>query len=121
MKFKEFSIKYLFEKEKNKTFDYVKEIKETPGLAIVRLQGDIDTYSVPSFDDESINAEDIFFDKHVILDFKDVTHVDTATIASLINFLDILKNNDRQLAIINATTLFSSYIGLTQLIFFRHI
>jgi anti-anti-sigma factor len=115
MRFKEFSIKYLFEKEKNKPFDYVKEIKETPDLAIIRLKGNIDRYTIPFFDDENIKEEDIFFDKHIIMDFKDVTRVDTATIASLINFLDILKNNERKLAIINASTLFNSYLELTHL------
>jgi anti-anti-sigma factor len=115
MGLKDFSIRYIFEKEKNKTFDYVKEIIETAELVIIRLQGNIDRYTIPAFDGEDIKEEDIFFDKHIIMDFKEVTNVDTATIASLINFLDILKNNERKLAIINASSLFNSYLELTHL------
>jgi len=111
----------IFKNKKGRTFNYVKELKETDELIMVRLKGVIDTYTLPIIKAEHDSEIKENLDKHILLDFKDVTHVDSATLASLIQLLNELKMHNKKLGITNATFLLKNYLGITRLESMVHI
>ena len=74
------SIKHIFEHKNGKAFDYVKQIKEISDLEIVRLKGSIDAYTIPVIIANLSDSIKRYFDKDVLLDFKEVTNVDSSTL-----------------------------------------
>jgi len=113
----QYTIQDVFKNKDGQTFHYVREIKEFDDLIIVRLQGAIDTYSIPlmtaEFEDHSYRPPN----KNILLDFKKVTHVDSATLASLIRLLNELKHEEKRLGIIHATRRLKNYFKISRLEF----
>ena len=105
------NIKELLKRKNGKLFLYVKEIKEINDLTLVRLKGNIDLYTIPFIKtDHKFEVPN----KHFLLDFKEVTHIDSATLASLLMFLTLLKIKNRKLGVINPTALLNSYLNITK-------
>lgn len=78
-------------------------LEEFPGYRIARLQGPIDATSgndIRQFQEKTRGLKN-FQTKHLLLDFKEVTHIDTATIAGVIKTTAELKASHHKLGIIN--------------------
>ncbi len=112
---KKFSVKDMFKNENEKVHDCIKEIKEMDELVIVRLKGSIDAYAIPRIENKYGSEIEKNFDKHILLDFKETSFVDSATLASLVMLFDELKVHHRKLGVINPTPLFMSYININKL------
>ena len=112
---KVFSIEDIFKNQNGKTLAYIKEIKEIDNLAIVRLKGSIDSRTIPIIRANLGSDVERYLDKHILLDFEGVTHIDSATLASLIQLLSDLKARNRKLGIINMTLLLKNYLSIARL------
>jgi processive 1,2-diacylglycerol beta-glucosyltransferase len=107
----------IFKNKNGKTFAYIKEIKEINTLAIVRLKGSIDSHTIPIIRTNLGNKIKKYLDKDILLDCKEVTHVDSATLGSLIQLLNELKRCNRKLGIVNMTSILRDYLKITNLEF----
>ena len=114
-KVKIFSIGDIFKDQNGNIFAYIKEIKEINDLAIVRLRGTIDSYTIPIIRANLGSKLEKYLDKDILLDFKEVAHIDSATLASFIQLLNELKMYNRKLGIANAPLLLKSYLNITKL------
>jgi anti-anti-sigma factor len=84
-----------------KLLPYIEEIVESGDFIIIRLKGNIDSGTIPIFDEDLDDIVEKYLDKHVILNFKQVEHVDTSTLAMLIGLLDKLQKTERKLILAN--------------------
>ena len=102
----------IFRDSRGRPLPYIKEFKRTGKLTIVRLRGDIDFDTVQivsrNIDNEMLGN----FDRNILLDFKEVTNVDSSTLAYLVSLLDRLQNEQRKLGIVNATAELDNYIKI---------
>jgi anti-anti-sigma factor len=110
-----YNIGDIFRNQNGKTFDYIKGIEEIDNLAIVKLKGSIDSYTIPIITANLGSKIEEYLDKHVLLDFKEVTHIDSATLASFIQVLSRLKKHNRKLGVINATPLLKNYLYINKI------
>ena len=53
-------------------------------------------------------------DKNILLDLKDVAHVDSATLASFVFLLNDIKEKGRQIGIIDPPVPFKNHLDLTK-------
>ena len=109
------NIKDVFKNKNGKVFNYVKEVKEMDGLVIVRLKGVIDAYTIPKIEIKHGSEIEENLDKHILLDFKEVARIDSATLASLILLLNELKARHRKLGIVSPTPFLMNYININRL------
>ena len=109
------NIEDIFKNKNGKYLSYVKEIKEIDGLVIIRLKGYIDTYTIPAIRTNFVSKAKKYLDKNILLDFKEATHVDSTTLASLIQLLNELKKRNKKLGIANATPLLKKYLDINKL------
>ena len=115
---KALNIEDIFKNKNGKPFAYIKKIQETDDLAIIRLKGAIDSYAVPvltDFGKQNSGRTERYLNKHILLDFKEVTHIDSSTLALLIQLLKELKEHNRKLGIINAPLFLKDYLSITRL------
>lgn len=91
---------------------YIEEVKVEDTYVVVRLRGAIDATTIPIVR-ERHNGHVAQLDKHIIVDFKNVEHMDCSTIASLMNLFAELKSHNKKLVIINAT---DQLIGYTEIL-----
>ncbi|MBF0484137.1 MAG: STAS domain-containing protein [Candidatus Omnitrophica bacterium] len=94
---------------------YVKEINEKNNLIIVRFKGDIDSQSIPCLQLTLEKEISNYMQKNLLVDFKDVKRVDSATFAAIIFILDQLKKNNKKLGVININQLFIKYLEVDDL------
>lgn len=110
-----FSIRDIFKNKDGKIFTYIKEIKEIDSLVIIKLQGYIDSHTIPIIRDNFSDKIKKYLDKNILLDLKEVTHVDSSTLASLVQLLNELKKRNRKLGIVNTTFVLREYLKITNL------
>lgn len=94
----------------------VKAIEKYENFSVVRLAGAFDFNTMPSI--ENVIREHKghgHLDQDVVLDFKEVTHIDTSTLAVLIYIMDRLKQKRRRLGLINCNKLVKDYIKVSKL------
>ena len=108
-------IKDVLKNKSGKVFNCVREIKETDSLVIVRLKGSIDAYAIPKIETKYGSEIEKNLDKHILLDFKEVSHIDSATLASLVLLLNELKVHHRKFGVVNPTPLLMNYININKL------
>ena len=72
----------------------ISAIEDYPSIRIVRLRGAIDRQTVSELERfrKWVSKHRGFHHKHVLLDFKDVTRVDTAAVAEIIQEVSELKS-----------------------------
>ncbi|MCK5450984.1 MAG: STAS domain-containing protein [Candidatus Omnitrophica bacterium] len=112
---KVFSIEDIFKNQDGTILAYIKEIKEIDDLAIVRLKGAIDSRTIPIIRANLGSDVEKYLDKHILLDLKEVTRIDSATLASLIQLLGDLKVHNKKLGIINMTHFLKNYLSIAKL------
>ena len=111
-------IEDIFKNKNRKAFIYIKKIQETDDLVIIRLKGDIDSSSIPvlaGFGKKNSGRTERYLNKHILLDFKEVTHIDSSTLASLVQLLHELKTRSRKLGVINMTLRLKNYLSIARL------
>ncbi len=80
---------------------YVSEVRDTGNLITIRLQGPIDKVTVPVVCVDFRGKLKSYLDKNILLDFRSVTDVDSATVANLIFLLNQLQQRQKKLGIIH--------------------
>ena len=78
-------------------------LEDYPTIRIVRLRGPIDQTTVTDLErfKKWVEKHRGFKHKHVLLDFKSVTHIDTAAVAEIIQTVSELKTARFRLGAIN--------------------
>ena len=64
---------------------------------------------------------DDYLNKHILLDFKEVTHVDSATIANLIFLLNQLQHHQKKLALTHVSLTLEHYIEIDKVRSLIHV
>lgn len=94
----------------------VKGIEEHENFSVVKLAGGFDFETMPSI--EKVIREHKghgHFNKDIVMDFKEVAHIDTSTLAVLIYIMNTLKQVHRKLCLINCNKLVRDYIKINRL------
>jgi len=73
-----------------------------------------DFNTIPPIED-AIKKFKEHFDQNIILDFKEVTRIDTSTLAVLIYVINRLKQNHRQLCLVNINENIMEHIRIGKL------
>ena len=110
-----FRLERLFKNTTGELFNYLRKVEEAGDLIIERLQGAIDAATIPVIEEGLKGRIEKYLDKNILLDFKDVTHVDSATLAALIILLDQLQCHHRRLGIINPHPELMSYLAIEKI------
>ena len=78
-------------------------VEDYPSIRIVRLRGRIDQQTVAELERfrKWVSKHRTFQHKHVLIDFKEVTHVDTAAVAEIIQEVSELKNERLRLGAVH--------------------
>jgi len=111
----------IFKRKKGKSLPFVKGVKETSNLIIVKLSGVMDANTIPIIRGNYKHEIKQGLDKNVLLDFKEVTHVDSSTLASLLQAMSELKQKHRKLGLVNANHALKEYIAIAKLEFIIYV
>ena len=81
----------------------IEAIEDYPTIRIVRLRGAIDQKTVADLEHfrKWVEKHKGFKHKHVLLDFKNVAHIDTSAVAEIIQTVSDLKSAHFRLGAIN--------------------
>jgi anti-anti-sigma factor len=103
----------IFKDKSGKLLPSIKEIKRLNGTIIVIFQGVIDSSTVPIIGTEITDEMKEYIDRNIILDFREVTHIDSSTLAYMISLISQLKKQNRRLGLINTQeTTLKSYLEI---------
>ena len=91
------------------------EIRETDDLVTIRFKGAIDASTIPVLESNFKKKAHGYVDKNMLLDFKEVTHVDSATIAALVLLLMDRKETSAKLALVNLPDMFKNYLKIERI------
>jgi len=92
----------------------VKAIEKYPGMSIIKLTGAVDFNTIPPIENVVKKHQD-YLDQDIVLDFKEVTHIDTSTLAALIYIINKMKQRHKKLSLINCNELVRDYIKIGKL------
>jgi anti-anti-sigma factor len=94
----------------------VKAIEKYENLYVIKLTGAIDFNTMPPIE-SAIREHQMqrYSDKDVVLDFKEVTHIDTSTLAVLIYIINRLKQTHQKLCLINCSETVKEYVKIGKL------
>ena len=78
-------------------------VEDYPTLRIIRLRGPIDQTTVYDLEKfrKSVSQHKGFTHKHILLDFKEVTRMDTAAVAQIIQAVSELKSKHYRVGVIH--------------------
>ena len=111
----------IFRHHDGTLFNYIKEIRTTEDVVIVRLKGKIDSDTIPII---MANRSEKYLahvtENHILFDLKEVKHVDSATLASLILLLHDLKLHHKKLAFVNIPPRIRDYVDIVRLSYYVH-
>ena len=93
----------IFSKKKSFLPTWIKKVEELKTIRIVRMQGDLNAIAVALIEklDARARQQKRYEFKHVLLDFEDVTSMDSSAVAGLLKALAEYKKTHQKLAIIN--------------------
>jgi len=91
----------IFKDRSGKLLPSIKEIKRLNGTIIIIFQGVIDSSTVPIIGMDITDEMREYVDRNIILDFREVMHIDSSTLAYMISLISQLKKQDRKLGLIN--------------------
>ncbi len=104
----------MIKKHQDKEIEYIDDTIISDNYLLIRLKGPIDAQTLPLIERKSMD-EDAFENKHILLNFEKVNHVDTATLATLVKVFHDLKKNDKELGVIHASATLKKYIEILKL------
>ena len=90
----------------------ISSVEDYPSIRIVRLRGPIDRTTVTELERfrKWVAKHPGFKHKHVILDFKSVTHMDTSAVAEMLQAVSELKSAHFRLGAIHLSETFSGML-----------
>ena len=96
---------------------FIDEIIDMGKVQIVRLKGPIDMYTIPNIEKllQKAKKNQGFFKKNILLDFKTVLHVDSSTVAMLLEVLSYIKHEHHKLALVNVSVNLKAIIDIDKL------
>lgn len=88
----------------------IKSIDELEAVRIVRLTGAVDATTLHEIEQlrERLANHESFEFKHVLLDFADVTHTDSSTVAEIIELISNIKKTHHKLGVMSVDGNFRS-------------
>lgn len=92
------------------------KIEEYDNLMIFRLKGSIDMTTVPEIEkvwDDRMKSG--LLNKNILVDFKNVKHVDSSTIAGLVKVLFDIKHEKRKLVLVNISNELRDMLAISEL------
>lgn len=101
-------------KKTDNTFHLVKSIEKYPGASIIKLSGDFNFDTIPHTENIFRKYQE-YLNEDIVLDFKEVTHVDTSTLAVLIYLINRLKQHGRKLYLVNINDTIREIIRIEKL------
>ncbi len=103
--------------KEEKQHSFLKSLDEHQNIRIVRLKGPIDVSTIPEIQvfRKELRAQTGFQSKHVLVDFKEVTHVDTSSVAGIILVMSEMKATQHRLGVIHAEQTLIERIKLLKL------
>ena len=102
----------IFRQNDGAPLDCVQEIRDDGSIITIRFTGAIDASTIPLIERNFLDKEKEYLEKHLLLDFKDVTHVDSATIAALVLLLVDRKKTHAKIALVNLPEMLKSYLKI---------
>jgi len=99
--------------EQQRKLPFIKEIILDDNTALVKLKGAVDSSTIPLMKKD--RRKNFTGQRHIILDFKEVEHIDSSTLGQLVMVFLELKANNKRLAVINVTAPLQNYIDLLKL------
>lgn len=105
--------KRIFKNCDGRTLPYIKGVEVEGETAIIRLKGEINATTIPIIKDNCCNKKKL--DKNILLDYEEVTQIDSATLASLVLQLKELGEKHRKLAILNMPDMLQKFLDITNL------
>jgi anti-anti-sigma factor len=110
-------LKDFFKTGKNSIIPFIEKIEDKDNLHVVRLKGPIDMTTVPQVENliwkARVNRG--LLNKDILLDFKNVTHIDSSIIALLLMALSDLKHEKHKLVLINIPSEFKDMVAIENL------
>lgn len=106
----------IFRHHDGELFEYIKEIRAAGEVIIVKLRGKIDADTIPVIMARRRGQYfDNITDKHILFDVEEVSHVDSATLASLVLLLHGVKLHHRKIAFVNVAPGIRDLVKITRL------
>jgi len=96
---------------------FVEVAEEGKNIRIVRLKGPIDMLTIPGIEKfvRVARRKKRISKKNILIDFKNVTHVDSSTIAMLLEAISELKHEKYRLILINLTKQLKSLLEILKI------
>jgi len=96
---------------------FIESVKDVDNIHIIHLKGPIDMQTIPEIEEIDKQAQEMrgTLKKNIILDFKQVTHVDSATCASLIEAISRFKSEHHKFVLVGLSDAFKSLIEITRI------
>jgi ABC-type transporter Mla MlaB component len=109
----------LFKKKKEPLPPFIRDVSDFGHVKIIRFKGSLEKPVIPDltafFEASKLGKGPGHLDKSVLLDFKKVGHVESATIAALLQILTALRKKGQRLALMNVPTLMSDTLDILKL------
>lgn len=96
---------------------FIEKIEDLDNIHIVRLKGPIDMATIPQVEKhvEWVHEKHGPIDKHLLLNFEKVDHVDSSTCAMLVSALSELKKSHHRLLLVSLSPRLKSMLYITKL------
>ncbi|MFH1878392.1 MAG: STAS domain-containing protein [Candidatus Omnitrophota bacterium] len=107
----------FFRKKLGCTPACIKEIHDVGNVHVVRLKGPIDMETIPEIKKLSreISEEAGLVDKNIMVNFGEVTHIDSATCAILVRAMARLKQEHHKLILVKVSKELRSVLAVSRL------
>ncbi len=103
----------VFKSNDGKAMPYIKGIEVEGETAIVHFQGEINSNTIPIIKNNCCKKTKL--DKNILIDFKEVTQIDSATLAFLVEIIKELREKNRKMAMLNISDKQQKLMEVTKL------
>jgi anti-anti-sigma factor len=92
----------------------IKAIEEQKKVRIIRFKGPLDTTTLNEVDQfrEKFRRHKDFKFKHLLLDFENVTRIDSSTVAEVITVMSDIRNSHHKMGIVNLSQKFQNWFEI---------
>ena len=105
--------KNIFKNKNGMTMPYVSGIEVEGETAIVHFKGEINANTIPIIKNNCCKKAKL--DKNILIDFSEVTQIDSATLGFLVEIIKELGEKNRKMAILNVSDKQKKLIEVTKL------
>ena len=103
----------IFKNRDGKVLPYVSGIEVEGETAIVHFRGEINANTIPIIKNNCCKKTKL--DRNILIDFKEVTHIDSATLAFLVEIIKKLREKNRKMAVLNVSDRQQRLMEITKL------